>query len=60
MKIALAQMNPVVGDLDGNADRIAALARQAAEAGGNPFVGAGVGFFCSPPQGSAPPSGFSS
>jgi NAD+ synthase (glutamine-hydrolysing) len=33
IKIALAQMNPVVGDLEGNADRIAALAVQAAEAG---------------------------
>ena len=33
MKIALAQMNPVVGDLEGNAGRITDLARQAAEAG---------------------------
>jgi NAD+ synthetase len=33
IKIALAQMNPVVGDLEGNAARIAALAVQAAEAG---------------------------
>ncbi len=33
MKIALAQMNPVVGDLEGNAGRIADLALQAAEAG---------------------------
>jgi hypothetical protein len=33
MKIALAQMNPVVGDLEGNAERIADLALQAAEAG---------------------------
>jgi len=33
IKIALAQMNPVVGDLEGNADRIVDHARQAAEAG---------------------------
>ena len=33
IKIALAQMNPVVGDLDGNAERIRALADQAAAAG---------------------------
>ena len=33
MKIALAQMNPVVGDLDGNAARIASLADQAAKEG---------------------------
>jgi NAD+ synthase (glutamine-hydrolysing) len=33
IKIALAQMNPVVGDLEGNADRIAALAAQAVAAG---------------------------
>ncbi|MEW5787628.1 MAG: NAD+ synthase [Pseudomonadota bacterium] len=33
MKIALAQMNPVVGDLEGNADRIARLADTAAQAG---------------------------
>ena len=33
MKIALAQFNPVVGDLDGNAARIAELADQAVVAG---------------------------
>ena len=38
MKIALAQMNPVVGDLDGNADRIVRLAHQAAEAGAGLLV----------------------
>ncbi len=31
--IALAQMNPTLGDLAGNADQIAALAKQAAQAG---------------------------
>lgn len=33
MKIALAQFNPIVGDLDGNAGRIAAWAREAHAAG---------------------------
>jgi len=33
IKIALAQMNPTVGDLDGNAARIVDFARQATEAG---------------------------
>jgi len=33
IKIALAQMNPVLGDLEGNAARIAEFARQAAAAG---------------------------
>ncbi|MEM1042473.1 MAG: NAD+ synthase [Bacteroidota bacterium] len=33
MKIALCQINPTVGDLDGNADTIVAFARRAAEAG---------------------------
>jgi NAD+ synthase (glutamine-hydrolysing) len=33
MKIALAQMNPTVGDLDGNAERIAELAARADAAG---------------------------
>ncbi len=38
MKIALAQMNPVVGDLDGNAGRIVVLARKAVEAGAELLV----------------------
>jgi NAD+ synthetase len=38
IKIALAQMNPVVGDLDGNAERILALAQQAADAGADLLV----------------------
>ncbi len=38
MKIALAQLNPVVGDLAGNAGRIADMARQAAEAGARLLV----------------------
>jgi NAD+ synthetase len=33
MKIALAQFNPIVGDLEGNAERIAALALEARAAG---------------------------
>ncbi|HNA83489.1 MAG TPA: nitrilase-related carbon-nitrogen hydrolase, partial [Thiobacillaceae bacterium] len=38
IKIALAQLNPVVGDLAGNAGRIADMARQAAEAGASLLV----------------------
>lgn len=38
IKIALAQMNPVVGDLEGNAARVAEFARQAAEAGATLLV----------------------
>ncbi len=38
MKIALAQFNALVGDLDGNARRIAALARDAASAGARLMV----------------------
>lgn len=34
MRLALVQFNPTVGDVRGNAGRIAALAREAAEAGG--------------------------
>ncbi len=33
MRVALAQLNTVVGDIDGNADRIAAALADAAEAG---------------------------
>ncbi len=35
MKIALAQINPTVGDIDGNADTIMLRVREAAEAGAN-------------------------
>ncbi len=33
MKIAIAQLNPIIGDLPGNAEKIVAAARQAAAAG---------------------------
>ena len=38
MRIALAQLNPVVGDIDGNTARIIARAQQAAEAGADIIV----------------------
>ena len=50
MKIALAQMNPVVGDLDGNADRIVRLAHQAAEAGAGLLVAPELALCGYPPE----------
>src|SRR5258708_2599055 len=38
MRIALAQINPTVGDLDGNTNRIAAAARKAADRGADVAV----------------------
>ena len=38
MRIALAQINPTVGDLAGNADRIARAAREAAARGAEVVV----------------------
>ncbi len=38
MKIAIAQLNPTVGDLTGNAERILAMAHQAADLGADLFL----------------------
>ena len=50
MRIALLQADPTVGDLAGNADRLLALAQQAAEAGANVAVSTELGITGYPPR----------
>ena len=50
MRIALLQADPTVGDLSGNADRLLALAQQAAEAGANVAVSTELGITGYPPR----------
>jgi len=50
MKIALAQLNPVVGDIAGNAERIARAAERAAEAGADLLVTGELSIVGYPPR----------
>jgi NAD+ synthetase len=50
MKIALAQFNPVVGDLDGNAARLVELAREAQAAGASLLITPELGLCGYPPE----------
>jgi len=50
MRVALAQLNPTVGDIDGNADRFIAAIGQAAEAGADVVVGPELAVIGYPPR----------
>ncbi|MEB3200085.1 MAG: NAD+ synthase [Synechococcaceae cyanobacterium] len=50
MRFALAQLNPLVGDLEGNASRIAAAARQAAAAGADLLLTPELSLWGYPPR----------
>ncbi len=50
MRIALAQINPLVGDLEGNGELLLAAARQAAAAGAELLVGPELALWGYPPR----------
>ena len=57
MRIALAQLNAVVGDLEGNVERIVAAVREAQRRGGRPRRASRARRHRLPARGSASPSG---
>jgi NAD+ synthase (glutamine-hydrolysing) len=50
MKIAIAQLNATVGDLDGNAARVLAMAQQAAAAGADLMLAPELALCGYPPE----------